>query len=76
MATFRGVPFATTLLRLLLVGPLREVRAAHPTVSIRVVVDDLSLQRFGGHNVVAQELERVSTCMSGKLMQAGCEIVT
>ena len=29
------------------VGPLREVCAAHPTVQIRVVVDDLSLQRFG-----------------------------
>ena len=33
-------------------------------VSIRVVVDDLSVQHFGGHNVVAQELERASTCMA------------
>ena len=41
-----GCAFATTFLQLLLVGPLREVRAAHPTVSIRVVVDDLSLQRL------------------------------
>ena len=40
-----GCAFAITLLQLL-VGPLRGVRAAHPTVSIRVVVDDLSLQRF------------------------------
>ena len=71
-----GRAFATTLLQLLLVGPLREVRAAHPTVSSRVVVDDLSLQRFGGHNVVAQELERASTCMASKLTQAGCEIAT
>ena len=51
---------ATTLLQLLLVGPLREVRAARPTVSIRVVVD-LSLKRFGGYTIVAQELERAST---------------
>ena len=42
------------------VGPLREVRAAHPTVS----VDDLSLQRVGGHNIVAQDLELASTCMA------------
>ena len=45
-----GCAFATTLLLLLLVGPLREVRSAHPTVSTRVVVDDLLLQRFGDHN--------------------------
>ena len=32
-----GCAFATTLFQLLLVGPPREVRAAHPTVSIRVV---------------------------------------
>ena len=43
-----GCAFATTLLQLLLVGPQREVRAAHPTVSVRVMVDDFSLQRFGG----------------------------
>ena len=59
-----GCAFATTLL--LLVGPLREVRAAHPTVSVRV--DDLSLQRFADH--------LASTCMAAKLMQAGCEIAT
>ena len=47
--------FASTLLQLLLVGPIREVRAAHPTVPIRVVVDDLSLQRLGYHNRVTQE---------------------
>ena len=40
-------------------------------MSIRVVVDDLSLQRFGGHNTVAQKLERASTCMAEK-----CEIAT
>ena len=56
---------------------LREVRTAHPTVSIRVVVDDVSsLQLFGDHNRVTQELERGSTCMAAKLMQAGCEIAT
>ena len=71
-----GCAFATTLLQLLLVGPLQEVRAGHPTVSIRVVVDHLSLQRFGDHNRVTQELERASTCTAAKLMQAGCEIAT
>ena len=45
-------------------------------MSVRVVVDDLSLQRFGDHNRVTQELERASTCMAAKLMQAGCEIAT
>ena len=68
--------FATTLLQLLLVGPLREVRAAHPTVSVHVVVDDLLLQRFGDRDSVAQELERASMCMADKLMQAGCERAT
>ena len=71
-----GCAFATTLLQLMLVGPLGEVRAAHPTVSTRVVVDDLSLQRFGDHNRVTQELERASTCMAPKRMQAGFEIAT
>ena len=52
----------------LLVGPLR--------VSARVVVDDLSLQRFDDHNRVAHELERASTCMAANFMQAGCEIAT
>ena len=69
-------PTLCNRIELLLVGPPREVRAAHPTVSIRVVVGDLSLHRFGGHNVVAQELEGASTCMASKLMQAGCEIAT
>ena len=56
------------ILQLLLVGPLREVR---------VVVDDLSLQRFGDYNRVAHhELELASTCMTIKLTQAGCEITT
>ena len=64
--------FATTLLRLL----VREVRAPQPTVSIRVVVDDLSLQRFGDHNLVAREIELAITCMTAKLLQAGCEIAT
>ena len=45
-------------------------------MSVRVVVDDLWLQRFGGHNIDVQELERASTCMADKLMQAGCEIAT
>ena len=40
------------------------------------MVDVFSLQRFGDHNRVAQELERASTCMAAKLMQAGCEIAT
>ena len=71
-----GCAFAATLFQPLLVGALREVRAAHPTVSVRVVVDDLSLQRFDDHNRVAQELERASTCMAANLMQAGCEIAT
>ena len=39
----------------------------HPTVSIRVVVDDLSLQCFGDHNRVSRELELASTCMATKL---------
>ena len=63
-------------IQLLLVGPLREVSQAHPIVSIRVVVDDLSLQRFGDHNRVAHELELPSTCMASKLAQAGCEVAT
>ena len=71
-----GCAFETTLLQLLLVGPLRDVRAAHPTVSIRVVVDDLSLQRFGDQQRVAHELELASRCMAGKLRQAGCEVAT
>ena len=62
-----GCSFAATVLQLLLLGALREVRAAHPTVSIRVVVDDLSLQRFGDLNRAAQELEQA-------LAQAGCEV--
>ena len=73
----RGIiAFATTLLQLLLVGPHREVRAAHPTVSIFFVVDDLSLQRFGDHRRVGRELELASTCMAATLMHAGCEIAT
>ena len=71
-----GCDFATTLLQLLVVGPLREVLQAHPTVSFRVFVDDLSLQRFGSHDRVAHELELVSTCLASKLAQAGCEIAT
>ena len=71
-----GCAFATTLLQLLLVGPLREVRAAHPTVSIRVVVDDLSLQRFGDQHRVVQELEGASSCLARVLKLAGCEIAT
>ena len=43
------------------------MRQAHPTVSIRVVVDNLSLQRFGDHNQVAHELELASSCMASKL---------
>ena len=52
--------------------------ATHPTVSIRVVVDDLSLQRLGDHNLVARELELglAGTCMAAKLKHAGCEIAT
>ena len=57
-------------------GPLREVRSAHPTVSIRVVVDDLALRHCGEHNRVAQELELASNCMAAKLTQAGCEVAT
>ena len=45
-------------------------------MSIRVVVDDRSLQRFGDHDRVARELELASTCMAAKLMQAGCEMAT
>ena len=41
---------------------LREVRSAHSTVSIRVVVD---------HNRVAHELVLASTCMAISLTQAG-----
>ena len=47
-----------------------------PTVSIRVVVDDLLLQRLGDHNWVAHELELASTCVASKLTQAGCEVAT
>ena len=42
----------------------------------RVVVDDLSLQRFGNHNRVAHELELPSASVASKLTQAGCEIAT
>ena len=56
-----GCAFATALIELLPVGPLREVRATHPTVSIRVVVDDLSLQRFGDPNRVAPPRVRASS---------------
>ena len=66
-----GCAVATALLQLLLVGPLREVRSAHPTVSIRVVVDDLSLQRCGDHNRVAHELGLASTRTASELTQAG-----
>ena len=71
-----GFVFATTLLQLLLVGPLRELRTAHPPVSIRVVVDDLSLRRFGDHNRGAQELGLPSHCLAIRLTQAGCELAT
>ena len=60
-----GCAFATTLLQLLLVGPLREV-----------VVGDLSLQRFGDHNQAAHKHELASTCMVSKLTPAGREIAT
>ena len=55
---------------------MREVRAAHPAVSIRVMVDDLSFQLFGDHNRVAQELEQASNLSAVKLTQAGCEVAT
>ena len=65
-----GCALATALFQLLLLGPLRE-RAACPTVSICVVVDDLSLQRFGDHYRVAPELELASTCLGQHVTQVG-----
>ena len=66
--------FATTQLQLLLVDPWRQVRASHPTVQILLVVGDLSLQRYGHHERVAQELDRASKCLATKLIQAQCEV--
>ena len=72
--TTPGCAFATTQLQLLLVEPLRQVRASHPTVQILVVVGDLSLQRCGHHERVAQELDRASKCLATKLIQAQCDV--
>ena len=49
-----GCAFATTVFQLMLVELLREVRSAHPTVFIRVVVDGLSLQSFVADNLLTQ----------------------
>ena len=45
-------------------------------MTIRVAVVDLSLQLFGDHDRVAQEIELASICMAAKLTHAGCEIAT
>ena len=47
-----------------------KVRTSHPTVQIRVVVDDLSLQHLSHHKCVAQERECASKCLATKLTQA------
>ena len=69
-----GCACATTLLHLLKVGPLREVRTSLPTVQVRVVVDILSLHRFGDHDRVAHEPEQTSKCPAAKLSLAACEV--
>ena len=51
-----GCVFATTLLQVLVVGRCGRCGGRTQIVSIRVVVGDLSLQRFGDHNRFREQL--------------------
>ena len=52
------ISVATTLLPLLLVGPLHDLHKPHPTVQLGDLVDDLALQKFWCADTVARELAR------------------
>eukprot|EP00959_Pyramimonas_sp_CCMP1952_P450524 9433353-Pyramimonas_sp.AAC.1 len=49
------------------IGPLDEVRKEHPSVTLAVCVDDLSLQRCGGCERVADELAAAGVMLKEEL---------
>eukprot|EP00959_Pyramimonas_sp_CCMP1952_P021895 460769-Pyramimonas_sp.AAC.1 len=51
-----GDAFATTFMKVMLLTPLDEMKAACPAVVPAVVVDDVVLQRWGGLKRVAKDL--------------------